>query len=70
MTQLDIIENLKTLPSSQRLEVMNALLEMILEEMEVEINWDEEERQMAEAAKLLLNDYLNDPEETVPLAKH
>lgn len=68
MTRLEIIEEIKSLSVSERLEVVQTILASIQQETQKEVQTlsrEERNRQMEAAAKLLLDDYLNDPEQTI-----
>lgn len=69
MSKLDIIEEIKNLPKPEQQELFDMLSELLEDKnsdsIVATIDWNEEDRKMAIAAELMLNDYLRDPELTI-----
>lgn len=60
MTPAEILEELKRLPATERLSIVEEVLHLTREEMQREsqaTNWTEEQQQLARAARALLPDY-------------
>lgn len=68
MTHPEIVEQIKNLPPNEQWEVVETILQLIKETTQKprkKLGRKERNRQMETAAKLLLDDYLHDPEQTI-----
>lgn len=67
MTQVQLLNEFRQLPLAQQLEVLQALLGIVAQQVQVveqAANGRDEHKSLAEAAKLLLADYQEDQELT------